>query len=147
MDTAEAIRELREKMGIGQQELADRLGVTVTSISRYENGRKPARQTLKKLGEVAHEARLSQLQKLFKACWQAEIAQRVQNLRSTGTERPVSIEDLKYWQWVAQETVRSIQIALTAMAASPGKDLLEIMQHDQKRAKEQIEVYIHGRKK
>ena len=41
MEIAEAIVVLRERMGIKQIDLADRLGVTVTSISRYENGRQP----------------------------------------------------------------------------------------------------------
>lgn len=141
------ISSLREKMGISQQELADKLGVTVTSISRYENGREPDRQVLRRLAEIAREAKLRQLQTAFEEGWRAAIAEKLDNLPSAGTQRRVSVADLEYWQWVAQETVRSIQIALTAMAASPGKDLLEIMQHDQKRVKEQIEVYIHGRKK
>lgn len=34
-------RAIREKLGLTQQQMADRLGLTVRSISRYETGASP----------------------------------------------------------------------------------------------------------
>lgn len=34
----ETIRAIRRKRGMSQKELADKLGVTISSISRYEGG-------------------------------------------------------------------------------------------------------------
>lgn len=141
-----AIEQLREKMGVSQQELADRVGVTVTSISRYENGREPARPVLKKLAEVAGSAKLSQLRKVFEESWQAAIARRIETLPSAGTQRGVSIHDLEHWQRMARETANMLAIVLPTAPDSPGKEVLEILQYDQKRIAEEIGVYIHGTK-
>jgi transcriptional regulator with XRE-family HTH domain len=98
MSTKEAIATLRAKMGLKQPELAARIGVTITSISRYENGRKPNRQVLKKLAAVAEDAKLNDLRDIFAAKWKASIAARLKRLPSAGTERGVSLDDLKRWQ-------------------------------------------------
>lgn len=39
MDYSKTIKQLRDKMILSQQELADLLGVNFTSISRWENGK------------------------------------------------------------------------------------------------------------
>ena len=58
-DFAEKIKSLREKLGLSQNELAARCGVTVRSVSAYETGRaKPRGVTLHKLAaalEVPYE--------------------------------------------------------------------------------------------
>lgn len=58
-DFAEKIKSLREKLGLSQNELAQRCGVTVRSVSAYETGRaKPRGVTLHKLAaalEVPYE--------------------------------------------------------------------------------------------
>jgi len=101
MDTAEAIAVLREEMDIKQQALADMLGVTITSISRYEHGREPSRQVLKKLADVAGDAKLSNLKDIFTAKWKASITARLKSLRSAGTERSVPLDDLRRWHGMA----------------------------------------------
>lgn len=50
---SDAIVKLRNVLGLTQDQFALKLGVTVTSISRYENGRSPNRQMLKKLADCA----------------------------------------------------------------------------------------------
>jgi transcriptional regulator with XRE-family HTH domain len=45
--TMATVRELREQAGWNQAELAVRAGVSVSSVSRIENGRKPNKGTLK----------------------------------------------------------------------------------------------------
>lgn len=38
METKEVIREIREKSGLSQNEMAERLHVTRQAVSRWENG-------------------------------------------------------------------------------------------------------------
>ena len=45
------LRELREKMGLSQQDVADRSGVSLTQIWRYENGKSDP--TLDAIAEIA----------------------------------------------------------------------------------------------
>jgi len=46
------IRRFREELGATQQEVADRAGITVFSISRYEQGGEPGRDQLLKLASA-----------------------------------------------------------------------------------------------
>lgn len=47
------LREIREKKSMSMKDLADRLGVTPTSVSRYETGeREPDIDTLKRLASI-----------------------------------------------------------------------------------------------
>lgn len=42
--TAEAVKDLRQRLGLTQEEMANKLGVTVASITRWERGiTKPTR--------------------------------------------------------------------------------------------------------
>lgn len=48
-------RELREKAGFTQEQLAERMGVSKQAISKIELGRsKPTVENAKKLGEILH---------------------------------------------------------------------------------------------
>ena len=105
MGTAESIALLRQELDVKQHTLADMLGVTITSISRYENGREPSRQVLKKLADIAEDAKFHDLRDIFTAKWKAGITSRLQSLRSGGTERAVALDDLKRWQ-AAPEFIR-----------------------------------------
>lgn len=50
MDTGSKIKQLREKMNLKQQDIAEAIGVTSAMISMYENGKKkPGRDTIIKL--------------------------------------------------------------------------------------------------
>lgn len=47
------LREIREKKNMTMKHLADELGITVTSVSRYETGdREPDIETLKRLATI-----------------------------------------------------------------------------------------------
>lgn len=53
MNLGQKIKELREKRGLRQQDLADAIGITAAMISMYEsNKKKPGRDTLIKLANV-----------------------------------------------------------------------------------------------
>lgn len=98
MTSAKAIAVLREKLGISQRELAERLGVTITQVSRYENGHsEPSRQVLKKLEQLAQGAGISHLKDFFGSQWRAMLVSRIEGLRSAGTERPIQLQELKTW--------------------------------------------------
>jgi transcriptional regulator with XRE-family HTH domain len=101
VDTAKAIAALREKLGMSQQEFARELDVTVTSVSRYENGREPSREVLKKLAARAEAiAGADHLQDLFESKWRASVVNSIEKLPSAGTQRRVPLEDLKDWSAV-----------------------------------------------
>lgn len=49
------IRELRQKQGLSQQQLADKLGVSQQAVAQWENGeRKPRTEKLQLLAEILH---------------------------------------------------------------------------------------------
>ena len=54
--TAHLIRELRNRLGLTQEKLAARLGVTFPTINRWENGRaKPSPLALKQIEELLND--------------------------------------------------------------------------------------------
>jgi transcriptional regulator with XRE-family HTH domain len=114
MSTAEAIATLRQKLKDKQTTFAERLGVTLTSVSRYENGREPSRQVLKKLADVAAAEKLNDLRDIFTAKWKASITARLKSLRSAGTERSVPLDDLKRWhaapQFIREKLLEAMEI-------------------------------------
>jgi transcriptional regulator with XRE-family HTH domain len=99
--TATAIASLRERLGLSQHDLATKLGITITSVSRYENGRKPSRSALQQFADLAQDHGLEEFHQFFRAKWTAGVARRLQKLRSHGSERPVPVEDLRRWLGMA----------------------------------------------
>lgn len=52
------IRKLREKLGLTQEQLADRLGVTFNTVNRWENNRtKPSPLALREIERLLKEAK------------------------------------------------------------------------------------------
>jgi len=52
----EAIRELRSKLGLSQERLARKLGVSVLTVRRWEKGRsRPSPLAMERIQEVAQE--------------------------------------------------------------------------------------------
>lgn len=52
-DVAQLVRRLRERLGLTQEKLAARLGVTFPTINRWENGRtKPSPLAMQRLQEI-----------------------------------------------------------------------------------------------
>jgi transcriptional regulator with XRE-family HTH domain len=140
MTTAKAIATLRAEAKFSQDQLAERLGVTVTSISRYENGREPNRQALKKLAVLSESAGLRELQELFTKRWGDAVARRVESLPSARTQRRLSLDDLKYWSAYLSQTSRAIQrLRITDnVAAEHLRNAAWVMEH----IHDEIEVYI-----
>lgn len=97
MTEAEALKRLTEKVG-GRRDLAQRLGITPTSIYRYEHGSKVSTEILKRLSKVAKDEKVEYLEQFFSAQWQAAIVGRVEALQSPGKQRPISLSDLKRWR-------------------------------------------------
>lgn len=53
MDTAALIREIRGRLGLTQEKFAARLGVTLPTINRWENGRtRPSPLAIQNLREL-----------------------------------------------------------------------------------------------
>lgn len=53
MDTASLIREIRGRLGLTQEKFAARLGVTLPTINRWENGRtRPSPLAIQNLREL-----------------------------------------------------------------------------------------------
>lgn len=54
--TAQLVRELRSLLGLTQEKMAGRLGVTFPTINRWENGRaKPSPLALKQIDDLLAE--------------------------------------------------------------------------------------------
>ncbi|MGI9070749.1 MAG: helix-turn-helix domain-containing protein [Bryobacteraceae bacterium] len=109
MTTAKAIATLREKMDVSQQAFADVLGVTVTSVSRYENGREPSDRVLKKLAALAESKELGYLRDIFAANRRAAIVTRNENLPSAGTQRRVPVQELAVWYGLLKTVMKAIE--------------------------------------
>lgn len=52
MTIGDCIKKLREAKGFTQQDLAEKASVTVTTVSRIENGSNPSRAILKCLADA-----------------------------------------------------------------------------------------------
>ena len=50
------VEELRQRLGLTQQELAGRLGVALSTVARWEGGHKVSRLALKQLEALEREA-------------------------------------------------------------------------------------------
>jgi transcriptional regulator with XRE-family HTH domain len=92
-----AVWLLRKRVGLGQAELAKLTETTIETVSRWENGhRNPNIDTLKKLAAIAEAKGHPELRDVFESKWKKRIADRVGNLPSKGTQRRLSLQDLKY---------------------------------------------------
>ena len=120
---AKAVEMLRRKLGDSQRAFAKRVETTVTTVSRYENGRiEPSEQALRKLATIAESAGLKDLQDFFENQRKLGIIARVESLPSAGTQRRVSLDDLKRWQAVphfAAQELRGLQQGYWDMLKHP----------------------------
>ena len=88
MTTAKAVSELRESMGVTQRDFAEKLGTTIETVSRWENGRRePTREAIEKLATLAHSAGIRHLRNFFLSQEVAGIVSRVKGLKTPGSER------------------------------------------------------------
>jgi transcriptional regulator with XRE-family HTH domain len=93
--TAQAITQLREKMRLPQVQFAAKVGVTVTTISRYENGaHEPKAEVLRRLAELSQETGAAHLHDFFQTMHRSGIIYNVERLSSAGVARKVSVDDL-----------------------------------------------------
>ncbi|WP_019487642.1 MULTISPECIES: helix-turn-helix domain-containing protein [Kamptonema] len=56
LEIAAVIRELRQQLGLSQEKLAAKLGVSFRTVNRWENGRAvPSALALKQIEELLHQ--------------------------------------------------------------------------------------------
>src|SRR5258707_12912922 len=98
---AKAIAGLRRKLHYTQAEFAKALQVKPVTISRYENGRQPRGEVLKRLADLSEQAGAHHLRALFEATWKGGVASKIENLPSPEAERRIP----KYWFtiWMARQ--------------------------------------------
>jgi transcriptional regulator with XRE-family HTH domain len=97
MSTSLAIAKLRKKLDYTQKQFADIIGVTVVTVSRYENGREPAANVLQRLAHLAAKVKAKHLHDLFVAKLQGDLASRMENLPSAGAERRIPKFLIELW--------------------------------------------------
>jgi transcriptional regulator with XRE-family HTH domain len=62
---AKAIRRFRLKLGDTQQQLASRIGISITSVARYETNSPPSDEVLTRLAELARDLQLPRFAAIF----------------------------------------------------------------------------------
>ena len=143
MSTAEAVSRLREKLGQNQKEFAETLGVTITTISRYENGREPTSSVLEKLASLSDKAGVAYLRDLFAAKRRSDIANRVENLSSAGSARRVSAWELE----ALRRGLHVLELSRNVVSQYVPKDIqgynvVAIMTETLERMQEIVEPYV-----
>ena len=63
--TSKAIRDLRQEMHLTQQEFANRLGIAIRTIARWENDQPPHGAALVKLAQLANARELASIEDCF----------------------------------------------------------------------------------
>jgi transcriptional regulator with XRE-family HTH domain len=77
MRTQDAVKKLRESLGLSQEEFAQKVGVTVRTIARYENDLPPKGAALARLHLFANDAGQTAVAKAFESEMGREQNQRV----------------------------------------------------------------------
>lgn len=124
MSIGPAIQRLRKLMGWTQTDLAQRLGIAPNVVSRYENNQEPTPSVLTRLVELCGGPlrltsrgaqawqELSALHEVFEAKRRANIAARLENLRSPGTAPRVARADLQLLEKGLKSIVAGLDILL-----------------------------------
>lgn len=103
-----AIETLRAKLGLSQRDFAAHVATTLTTVSRWENGRtEPYEQSLLRLARLAESASLKSLANLFEAKRRAAIRARASVSAGAGCYVPV--DHLKYISAVADRAAKELQ--------------------------------------
>jgi transcriptional regulator with XRE-family HTH domain len=108
---AKAITALRKKLQYNQAEFAKTIQVKPVTISRYENGRQPKGEVIKRLADLAEKADAPHLRDLFEATWKGGVASKIENLPSPGAERRIP----KFWFEIWMSRQESIFRASTGL--------------------------------
>lgn len=110
------VLELRKELGLNQSQMSKSVGVTVVSLSRYENGREPKGKPLLKLIELADKAGLEDIKSSLEKKHASDASSRVKRLPSIGSERRISSFLLERWvkrmigiQDLAAEVIKEIE--------------------------------------
>lgn len=93
VNTNQAVKKLRGELKLSQEALAQRLGATLKTISRYENGQKPSGKFLEALIALSREAGRADLEEFFSRQKRKQLDASLKRLQSEGTARPIP-----YWQ-------------------------------------------------
>lgn len=119
MTTAKAIVSLREKLGLTQQQLAERLGVSSFSVSRYEGGRQPSREVMGKLARLAASQQVENIRGFFQHMREIDIESSFKNRASSGTGRHIPLSDLKTWSAFLRSIVENLETATQSFGSNP----------------------------
>ena len=106
MDIQSALRAIRAKLDLTQQQLADRLGVSFATINRWEGGAtKPQKAAQEAIAALAAEAELNEAEASIEP---TEAASRVTRRRAKATRRAVSpsTKPMEQMLWDAACSIR-----------------------------------------
>jgi transcriptional regulator with XRE-family HTH domain len=115
---AEAIRRFRLTFGETQEEFADRTGLSVSTIARYETSARPSDEALKRLSELARESKLPKYAAIFKGDEAAAATQQQQEAVVLLRLLELKVDQLKTAVVASRpDAVRHARIAHAALSA------------------------------
>ncbi len=115
---AEAIRRFRLTFGETQQQFADRTGLSIATIARYETNARPSDEALKRLSELARENRLPKYAAVFRGVETAAATQQEQEAVVLVRLLELKVDQLKTAIVASRpDAVRYARIAHAALSA------------------------------
>lgn len=115
---AEAIRRFRLTFGETQQEFADRTGLSIGTIARYETSARPSPEALKRLAELAKESKLTKYAAIFRGDEAAAATQQEQEAVVLVRLLELKVDQLKTAIVASRpDAVRYARIAHAALSA------------------------------
>jgi transcriptional regulator with XRE-family HTH domain len=144
MTTANAIVILREKLGLTQQQLAEKLGVSPFSVNRYEGGREPSREIVRKLARLAQIAKLDSVSGFFQHTREIDIEASYKNRASSGTGRHVPLGDLKAWSAFLSQIKKDLDDAIGSFSSNRPRssDAIENARWTADHLQDDIRLYV-----
>jgi transcriptional regulator with XRE-family HTH domain len=134
-----AVKLLRTKASLDQAALAALAETTVETVSRWENGRRaPSSEALQQLASIAGEKGQPELRAVFESKRKDRIDSRRKRLPSAGTQRRISVEDLKFNAAVARyldgELGKALILVKKELEQAKERSRLELLEANLKNA-------------
>lgn len=107
---AEAIRSLRATAGESQQEFAQRAGLSVVSVARYETDARPKKAVLARLAEVARDLGRADLQTVFQEAQASEAAEpEIEQSALSGLHQMATPEGVGFLKRISEKRLKRIR--------------------------------------